>query len=79
MDFRTFVNSIAIPWSSHNRGDSVNVHCTQIAVVRRRSQNAATPPLMGNKYTAPKKLGILSNFFEILRKIKKKITTTSSW
>jgi hypothetical protein len=50
MDFRTFVNSIAILWSSHSRGDSANVHCNQIAVVRRRSQNAATPPLMGISY-----------------------------
>jgi hypothetical protein len=34
-----------VPRGSSSRGSSSGVHCSQAAVVRRRAQNAAKPPL----------------------------------
>jgi hypothetical protein len=43
------VNSLFVPWCSRSRGSSPSVHRIQGAVARRRAENAAVPPLKGNR------------------------------
>jgi hypothetical protein len=37
-----------VPWSCRSRRGSASVHRSQVAVVRRRAQNEAAPPINGN-------------------------------
>jgi hypothetical protein len=78
VDFRLIRNvalSLCIPWSSRCRGSSSAIRRIHVAVVRRRAQNTATPPINGEmdrRQTAETVSHLTESFHEYFGKDKSK-------